>query len=169
MDGTGTGTGPGMTDPIRITLFELAERFIGMTEVAGTASHPAILAMLRLDQAWPESDEVPWCSAALNWWCWLLRLPRSKDLRARSWLGVGRAVVVPALPDRLSQATCQAEVGFDAVILWRGSREGTAGHVGLFAGWEGDQVLLLGGNQGDRVCVAPFPRERILGIRRLRG
>ena len=41
------------------------------------------------------------------------------------------------------------------------------GHVGFFAGLDGAHVLLLAGNQGDAVTVAPFDRTRVLGVRRL--
>jgi uncharacterized protein (TIGR02594 family) len=146
-----------------VTAYWLAERYVGTREIPGTLHHPAIMAMLTLDMAWPESDEVPWCSAFVNWIAWHLRLPRSKSLLARSWLGVGTPVQ-PAL----------AEVGFDVVVLQRGSgqqpgpEDMTApGHVGLFAGLDGGRVLLLGGNQADAVNVSPYSRERILGIRRL--
>ena len=146
-----------------MTAFDLAQRFIGTTETPGVASTPLVLAMLKLDASWVAGDEVPWCSAFCNFVAWLLRLPRSKSLAARSWLQVGRAVA-------LSDAT----PGFDVVILQRG--EGpqpgpeviqAQGHVGWFAGREGEDVLILGGNQGDAVTVARFPSARILGIRRL--
>jgi uncharacterized protein (TIGR02594 family) len=141
-----------------ITAVDLAQRFIGMKETPGIASNPMILAMLRLDDSSVQSDEVPWCSAFLNFVAWLLRLPRSKSLAARSWLSVG----VPVEPIE------GAEVGNDVVVLARGT--GAQGHVGLFMGFgsEGAQtVYVLGGNQGDAVSVATFPRDRILGIRRL--
>lgn len=148
---------------MEVTLYDIALRFVGMKEVAGNVSNPMILAMLKLDQPWPEGDEVHWCSAALNWWAWLLRLPRSKSLQARSWLNVGK-------PIELSQA----KVGFDIVVLYRGDINGTQGHVGLFAGRECEngisgRVLLLGGNQGDAVSIAPFSIQSILGVRRLYG
>ena len=66
--------------------------------------------MLRLDQKWPEGDEFPWCSTFTNYIAWPLRLPRSKSLRARSWLLVGK-------PTSLENAVA----GFDVVILKRGS------------------------------------------------
>ena len=72
-----------------ITAYDLASRFIGIKEVRGSVSNPQILSMLRLDSSWPKGDEVPWCSAFVNYPAWLLRLPRSKSLRARSWLEVG--------------------------------------------------------------------------------
>lgn len=148
---------------MKITPFDLAQRFIGVSEVSGTASNPQILAMLKLDQDWPQGDEVPWCAAFLNYITWLLRLPRSKNLRARSWLLVGNSVPLE-----------EAEAGFDVVILKRGpgNQPGpevieAKGHVGFFAGKEGDHVLILGGNQSDAVNVSRYPAKDILGIRRL--
>lgn len=151
---------------IEITAYELAQRFVGMTEVAGKVSNPQILAMLQLDQSWPEQDEIPWCSAFINYITWLLRLPRSKDLRARSWLDVGIFIPVELIE--------RAEIGFDVVILKRGGLVepgpeviNAPGHVGFFAGVEGPQVLILGGNQTDSVNISRFPIQNILGIRRL--
>lgn len=143
--------------------FIVAQRFIGTKEVRGKVDNPQIMAMLNLDNAWPEHDEVPWCSAFANYVCWLLRLPRSKNLRARSWLLVGEAV-----------EELDAEVGSDVVIIKRGSGDQPGpevieapGHVGFFAGVDGDFIHMLGGNQGDGVSVARFPRDQLLGIRRL--
>jgi uncharacterized protein (TIGR02594 family) len=141
---------------MEITAFDLAQRYVGVEEVAGTVDNPVILAMLKLDDDWPQHDEVPWCAAFMNWIAWHLRLPRSKTLMARSWLNVGKPI-----------ALRQASPGFDVVVLWRGSPEGKSGHVGFYAGQEGDSVLLLGGNQSDAVNIAPYPKSRILGVRRL--
>lgn len=148
---------------ICVSPYDIAQRFIGVSEVAGSISNPQILAMLRLDSSWPTNDEVPWCSAFVNYVMWLLRLPRSKSLSARSWLGVG----VPI-------NTTEAVPGFDVVILSRGNPPqpgpdviDAPGHVGLFSGFNTGAVYLLGGNQGNKVCVAPFPQGRILGIRRM--
>ena len=149
---------------VELTAFDLAQRFVGVSESPGEiVSNPQILAMLRLDQPWPKGDDVPWCSAFMNYIAWLLRLPRSKSLRARSWLGIGRPL-----------ALADAVVGFDVVVLKRGSAKQPGpevveapGHVGLFAGREGKSLLVLGGNQSDAVSVAPFSAARLLGIRRL--
>jgi len=148
---------------LETSAYELAQRFIGLKEVAGKVSNPAILAMLRLDNQWPEDDAVPWCSAFLNYIAWLLRLPRSKSLRARSWLFVGHPV-----------SLLQAEPGFDVVIFSRGKIPqpgpdilGAPGHVGLFAGVD-KGIVTLGGNQGDAVSLAIYPTETLLGVRRLR-
>jgi uncharacterized protein (TIGR02594 family) len=148
---------------IEINAFDLAQRFVGTKEVAGSSSNPQVLAMLRLDEAWPEGDEVAWCSAFVNYIAWLLRLPRSKSLRARSWLLVGR-------PVRLEDA----EASFDVVIFSRGEGDqpgpeviDAPGHVGFFAGREGDNILVLAGNQADAVNVQQYPTSNLLGVRRL--
>jgi uncharacterized protein (TIGR02594 family) len=144
-----------MPEGIFLTPYDLAQRFIGTTEVGGKVSNPQILAMLRLDATWPTEDEVPWCSAFVNYVAWLLRLPRSKALNARSWLGVGRPVELQ-----------NASAGFDVVVFERGV-DGVSGHVGFFAAQDANDVYVLGGNQGDRVCVEPYPKEKVLGVRRL--
>ena len=142
--------------------FQLAERFVGIKEVGGSVDNPQIMAMLRLDNKWPEGDEVPWCSAFVNYICWLLRLPRSASLRARSWLTVG----VPV-------SKADAKIG-DIVILTRGKGDQPGpdvieapGHVGFFAGLSGQFIEVLGGNQSDTVKVSLYPQSRLLGIRRI--
>ena len=146
-----------------LTLYDMAQRFVGIEEAPGNTSNSHVLAMLQLDQKWPKGDDVPWCSAFMNYVAWLLRLPRSKSLRARSWLLVGRPIPLD-----------DARAGYDVVIFSRGTGRpagpdiiNAPGHVGLFAGIEGDDVLVLGGNQSDSVNVARYPASRVLGVRRL--
>jgi uncharacterized protein (TIGR02594 family) len=146
-----------------ITAFELAQRFVGTREVPGSKHNSQILAMLHLDNTWPQGDEVPWCSAFANYIAWLLRLPRSKNLQAQSWLGVGVAIEL---------VDCRA--AFDVVVLSRGTPPGQLppgqlppGHVGFYAGHTSTSVSVLGGNQSDSVSVAGFPLNRVLGYRRL--
>lgn len=164
---------------MNITLYDIAMRFVGTKEVPGTtADNSQILAMLLLDQPWPKGEEVPWCSAFLNYCAWLLRLPRSKSLMARSWLSIGRPILYP-----MQKFQNQPEVGYDVVILRTKAADEKSGHVGLFSGWQDfrgarepgedpeiehpDTVLILGGNQSNQVSMAQYPTDRILGIRRL--
>lgn len=150
---------------MNITAFSLAQRYIGIKELTGTATHPLIGWWHSLcNDRYDTPDEVPWCSAFANGIAWELRLPRSKSAAARSWLTVGQGV-------QLKDATAD----FCTVILSRG--DGTQpgpevlaapGHVGFYAGiGSNGHVLILGGNQADSVSVAAFAPTRILGIRRL--
>lgn len=142
--------------------FDLAQRYAGIEEVGGSLDNPAILAMLKLDNDWPQGDEVPWCSAFANHICWLTRLPRSKNLMARSWLTIGKGINLD-----------DAEPG-DIIVLKRGTGDQPGpevlkapGHVGFYAGRFGEFIEVLGGNQSDTVKVSRYPTKRLLGVRRL--
>jgi uncharacterized protein (TIGR02594 family) len=148
---------------MNVTAYDIANRFCGTKEASGIVDNPLIMAMLKLDNDWPQHDEVPWCSAFVNFIAWLLGLQRSRSLMARSWLRVGQ-------PTEL----IDAHRGFDVVVLRRGNPPqpgpevlNAQGHVGLFAGLYGDYVSVLGGNQGDEVCHRNYDIGDILGIRRL--
>lgn len=149
---------------VAITPFLVAQRFLGLRETVGAQHTAAIVAMLQLDDRSVRDDETPWCSAFVNYVAWLLWLPRSKSLAARSWLTVGTPITI-----------FEAGAGWDVVILQRGANAAPAsvlaapGHVGFFAGLDKTRnvVKVLGGNQGDAVTVAEFPLARVLGVRRL--
>ena len=138
------------------TLHAFSEKFLGLEEKPGMNHEPAILAALQLDADWVDSDETAWCSAAVNALCWMLELPRSGRLNARSWLNVGKEVHVP-------------KVGNDIVIFWRENPDSWKGHVGIFGGFDGDKVICRGGNQSNKFSDALYPRSRVLGYRRLLG
>lgn len=147
---------------IETSAFQVALRFTGLKEIPGDKDHPFILWCLTLCGL-SSGDETPWCSAFLNGICYILGLPRSGSAAARSWLKVGQ-VVYPA----------DAVVGLDVVILSRGEGKqpgpedvNAPGHVGLFAGMDGNKVKILGGNQSNMVSVESYPATQILGIRRL--
>lgn len=153
-----------MPQPLHITPFKLAERFVGLKELPGPKHEPFVLGMLQLDAKWVQDDETAWCSAFVNYCNHLLRQPRSKSLAARSWLQIGEEIPLGF-----------AQVGFDVVILQRGAGKQPGpevikapGHVGYYAGKtpDGKSVLLLGGNQANAVNVAAFAIGKILGVRR---
>jgi len=140
---------------IETSALEIAMRYIGTSEVSGMIDNPLIMAMLRLDADWPEHDEVPWCSAFVNWIAWHLGLSRSGSLMARSWLAVGEHIEKE-----------HAEQGLDIVVLSRGSDQ-RFGHVGFFYQYNALNVGVVGGNQGDRVSLVYYDIDHVLGVRRL--
>lgn len=150
---------------LTVTALSMAERFIGIKEAPGAADNPAVLAMLQLDAKWVRSDDVHWCSAFANYVCWLLNLPRSKSLAARSWLKVGTPISIH-----------EAKPGFDVVVFSRGTGPqpgpqvlDAPGHVAFFAARSPGMVRVVGGNQSDAVTIAVYPADRVLGVRRLWG
>lgn len=53
------------------------------------------------------------------------------------------------------------------LVFWRGSRGGSQGHVGFYAGESknGKLLYVLGGNQSNTVSLAPLGADRLLGAR----
>ena len=151
--------------PLPITAHALSGRYLGITERVGDREHPLIQWWLSLcGYGLDAKDEVPWCSAHVNGIAWELGLERSKSAAARSWLLIGQPLPL-----------AQAEPGFDVVILKRGAGVqpgpeviAAQGHVGFYGGLEGEAIRIRGGNQGNAVSDALFPKTQILGIRRLR-
>lgn len=147
----------------QVTLYDFAQCFVGLKEIAGPKNNGFITWAHSLCGIEDASDEVPWCSAFVNALAWMLRLPRSKSAAARSWLTVGTPIEI-----------ANARVGYDIVILKRGAGEQPGpevvtapGHVGLYSGVDQAFVIVLGGNQGDAVSIARFPIANVLGVRRL--
>ncbi|MEM9680608.1 MAG: TIGR02594 family protein [Bacteroidota bacterium] len=98
-------------------------------------------------------DETAWCSAFANWVAKTSGYEYSGKLNARSWLSVGESVVNP-------------EVG-DIVVFWRESPESWKGHVAFFIKATRGYVYVLGGNQGNKVCIKAYPKNRVLDYKKL--
>ena len=51
------------------------------------------------------------------------------------------------------------------VVYWRDKPEGWTGHVHLYVREDEKHIYGIGGNQGNKVCEAPFPKDRVLAFR----
>jgi uncharacterized protein (TIGR02594 family) len=124
---------------------------LGQREVSGAADNARIRAFFRdVGQAASLHDEVAWCAAFAGACLERAGHASTRSLMARSYLRWGVML---------------DEGRFGAVaVLSRGS-DPAAGHVGFLLGETDAHVVLLGGNQGDAVSVAAFPRARLLGLR----
>ena len=128
----------------------IARAELGVEEVPGPGDNQRVVEYLRstnLDLQAAANDETPWCSAFTNWCVEKSGYAGSDSAWARSWLAWGREVTTP-------------RQGVVTVLTRQGG-----GHVGFYVGEDDDRISLLGGNQGDRVCIAKFPKSRLLGYR----
>ncbi len=124
---------------------------LGQREIGGSADNPRILAYFRaVGQAGVRHDEVPWCAAFVGACLERAGVASTHSLMARSYESWGAG-----LEDGRLGAV---------VILSRGG-DPALGHVGFLIGEDDDHVFLLGGNQGEAVTVAAFPKSRIVGVR----
>jgi uncharacterized protein (TIGR02594 family) len=146
------GGGEGLTP-----WYEEALRLKGLREAAGASDNPTILGWARRLRIGYAHDSVPWCGLFVAH-CIAASLPEeplpANPLGARNWLRFGAA----------------AEPARGAILVfWRGSRSGPYGHVGFYAGEDGDPQThayhVLGGNQSDSVSITRVARSRLLGAR----
>lgn len=123
-----------------------ARRHHGVAEVPGPKNSPVIQSWLHKLRAWWVDDETPWCgvfvAACMD--TVGIKLPKLW-MRAKSWAEWGTRLSAP--------------VPGCVVVL---ERQG-GGHVGFVVGRsaKGD-LMVLGGNQGNRVSIAPFERSRVV-------
>ena len=136
-------------------LIEIALTQYGTKEIQGpVANNPEIIKYAgSIGQIWVKTDETAWCSAFISCSCMWATLPYSKELDARSWLKIGKNTDSPELGD--------------IVVFWRSSPESWKGHVGIFIRQTKSWVYMLGGNQGNKVCIKAYNKSRVLGYRTL--
>lgn len=126
-----------------------ARQFLGLKEIPGTEHNPKIIDWLYKLKAWWRDDETPWCGVFVAHCISESGHPIAKNwMRARAWLDWGVRLDSPTV---------------GAVVIF--SRDG-GGHVGFVVGEDQNQnLMVLGGNQGNKVSIAPFNLERVLGYR----
>ena len=120
---------------------KIARRSLGTRELPGAPTAPRIARWLAALGAWWRNDETPWCGVALGAWVREagLEIPQHY-YRARAWMDWGQPLFLP-------QLGC-------VVVLERVG----GGHVGLVAGVDrAGRLMVLGGNQGNRVRESSFP------------
>ena len=123
-----------------------ARRYVGMTEIPGKQHNPTIQNWLRTLKAWWSDDETPWCGTFVAYCCRVAGRTVPKDwFRALAWAEAGERLTAPAY-------------GCIAVFNRAGG-----GHVGFVVGRDRDgNLMILGGNQGNKVSIARFAKDRVV-------
>ena len=118
------------------------ELMLDVKEVPGSEYNARILQYFRDTSLRPfDGDETSWCAAGINF-C----------LMVDGILGTGRANA-----RSFTHWGCGCEQRRGAIcVLWRVSRDGWQGHVGILLGWSSSAVTLLGGNQGNTWSARPL-------------
>ena len=138
---------------MRYEIIKAALNEYGVAEIPGPVENsPRILEYFaEIGHSWVKDEAVAWCSAFVNFIAKVTGHEYSGKLNARSWLTTG-------------QRTTSPEPG-DVVVLWRGDKTSWKGHVGFFVKRDDSQIWILGGNQSNQVCIAPYSAERLLDYR----
>ena len=124
-----------------------AKKHIGLKEVPGPKSNPTILGWLKALKATWSEDATPWCGSLVANCMRVNGISIPKYwMRALAWSEWGVKLEKPV---------------DGCVVVFK--RTG-GGHVGFVMGETKDGFLsVLGGNQGDAVCIAKFDKARGVG------
>jgi uncharacterized protein (TIGR02594 family) len=128
---------------------EVAKSFLGASETRDTEVLSGFFSKAGGQKLSPA--ETAWCAAFVN-----------AALGASGQKGTGTLLARDFL--KFGTATNKPQQG-DIVVLSRGNSS-WQGHVGFYAGRDANgNILVLGGNQGDKVSIAPYAANRVLGFR----
>ena len=126
---------------------EIALAEMGQAEVPGAGANQQIIAYHARTSLSAKSDETPWCASFVSWALETADLISAHSARAMDYLLWGQDLKQPAL---------------GCIVVLR--RVG-GGHVGFWMGERDGKVLLLGGNQGNQVSIAPYKLEDVVSYR----
>ena len=126
-----------------------ALKHVGTKEIPGSQHNSKIVGWWKaIKRGGIKSDEIPWCAAFVGGCLEAVGIISSRYESAASYKTWG----IP-----LSRAV------FGCVAVF--SRAG-GGHVGFVVGIDQKgRLMILGGNQGDKVSVVPFERQRVVSYR----
>ena len=123
---------------------------LGLRETVGPKHNPEVVALWKEGKAGTfTDDETPWCAAFVSAKLEEVGIQSARTGWARGYRKWGQPLASPA-------------VGC-IVVLERGP---TSGHVGFVVGRNlAGHLMVLGGNQSNRVSIAPFETKRVLDYR----
>lgn len=125
---------------------------LGVREYSGAQHNPRVLQYHQATSLHASSDEVAWCSSFANWCMQQNGIAGTNSAAARSWATWGRALNAP-------------KPGCVVVFRRHDPNNPNAGHVSFFVERRGAFIDVLGGNQGNRVCIHSYAAADLIGYR----
>lgn len=125
---------------------------IGIKEIVGAKHNPRVIGYWDIGKVPLDvnDDEVPWCAAFASAAIESAGYRSPRTARARGFEPGLRCTV--------------ADNVLGAIVVLSSDRGAASGHVGFLEAVSPGKVHLLGGNQGNQVCIAPFPSSRIVHV-----
>ena len=128
-----------------------AKKLIGQHEIEGDKDNSTIMQCYK-ECGHPEikHDETPWCAAFVGAMLYRANLKGTGGLSAREYEGWGVSLKFPI---------------YGCIGVKKRVGSGWVGHVGFVVAVNPQQIVMLGGNQGDAVSVAAFDRSQFTAFR----
>ena len=141
-----------MSNPAMLSALQVAirEYHHKVREIQGSIHDPRILEYHKATTLGASEDEVPWCASFVCWCLESVWIQSPRSAKARDFESWGREAEEP-------YPGCIA-------VLSRGSNP-EQGHVGFFLEASPWGMLILGGNQGNRVSIDALASERLITLR----
>lgn len=137
-----------------MNVIQIALKEYGVSAIDGVGSNPRVLKYFAdIGESWVTDDDTSWCACFVNWVLLQAGIKGTGNLMARSFLNIGTPTTMP-------------EAG-DIVVLWRIAKDSPWGHVGFFISETAHTVFLLAGNTDGRVKIKEYPKNTVLGYRKL--
>lgn len=144
--------------------YEIAKQEHGTKEIVGSKHNSKIVEYHQATNLKAKDDETAWCSSFVNWCLKEAGLAYTKSAAAISFEKYG----IKVTKNNVQQG--------DIVVFKRGAGKNASWqrHVGFFAGQRRningqDQILILGGNQSNKVSYQWYSTKRITALRRPEG
>lgn len=137
-------------------IIQEARKYFGLEEIEGNQHNKAILNFFKeTGNGSIKTDEDAWCSVFVGYCAKQAGLNYSKKANAKSWLEQGAATTNPKPGD--------------IVVFWREEPDSWKGHVAIYLGKDEttNEVICLGGNQDDQVCIRQYNVNQVVGYRTL--
>lgn len=127
----------------------IAIQYIGEREIKGVTHNSLIVGWWKkIKRGGIKDDETPWCAAFVGAMLEDAGIKSSRFESAKSYLSWGSKLAAPT---------------YGCVVVFQ--REG-GGHVGFVCGQDAQgRLLVLGGNQSDKVSIRAFKRDAVVGYR----
>lgn len=127
---------------------DTARKFLGSAEIVGPQHSPFIIGLWKSIGLGHKSEEIPWCMGFVMAMMQHSKYPYLKSGWARDGLKYGVKLNEPA---------------YGCIVVFA---RGSGGHIGFVVGRDArDNLMVLGGNQSDKVSIAAFSRTRVIGYR----
>ena len=137
-------------------LIQEARKYFGVKEIEGEQDNKTIMTFFKeTGNGSIKSDEEAWCSVFVGYCAKNAGFSYSKKATAKSWLEQGTA-------------TSNPKPG-DIVVFWREDPDSWKGHVAIYLGKDEttNEIICLGGNQDDQVCIRQYGSNHVVGFRTL--